>query len=173
MFSSLGFSSGGWGKSSVDFSKVTFEEVGARFAYVLAEVPDILEIEVFGSMAREGEGHDLDLILIVTEPNWRSFESMVNFLDLAVANGKNEDLRLVSGPGRRFRAMEYVLGSGLGEALSKLELDTGVPLDVYLFPSDWKSRLPELQRVFPHEDPKFMENIAKDVQSLEEMLTPA
>lgn len=38
------------------------------------------------------------------------------------------------------------------------------PLDIFLFPKNWKDRLDELQHALPHSDPEFMKKLALDAK---------
>lgn len=111
------------------------------------------EIEIFGSMAREGCGHDLDIIIIGTEEEWQQFrEKTLSYLE-----------HMPAGPIARGLSAWDVLG----ESFVTFDMFFApLPVDVFIFPQDWRKRLEELQEVFPHEDPDFMRNIEADALTL-------
>lgn len=116
-------------------------------------------VELFGSLAR-GEGSmasDFDLIIVVD-----GFTSARWFYDIRDALGQNPFYENAAFARRQkaFTAInvdENDISNGTGVALAKL--------DIFMFPTDWRGRLSELQDLGSHSDPKFMQNIAKDART--------
>jgi|GEM_PF-2178821 len=132
------------------------EEVAMK----LSRHPLVAQVELFGSIARDGEGGDIDLILSVPEDIWNQFRNdMLTVIEL--------EIEVPSFPGyfasssNRRNIAEWVLFYAAPDDL----LDNWIPrqgVDAFLFPKDWKNRIDELQRALPHRDPNFMSNVAQD-----------
>lgn len=110
-------------------------------------------ILIYGSVARHGCGNDLDMIIVGTEEEWQKFKKGV-----------------LQKPSSRLGALTRydVVYEILGDAFGVLEYEGIMMVDAYIFPPDWTERLEELQAVFPHEDPLFMQNVAADAKTLDQ-----
>ena len=133
-------------------------------------------VELFGSVARDGQGHDLDLILVTDEVRGLDFLIEVA-AKLRRRPSDTESLTLhridiYNNPWERMWIAQDVLGHNFNELLIEAEelirhigaggLIWHVVLDIFVFPSTWRERLNQLQKDIPHSDPNFMQNIARD-----------
>lgn len=160
----------------------TVLEAAAAFAgrKILGATRTVLEVEVFGSIARgeATENSDIDLILIVDEPTARRFYDYVRFDHELSTNYR-------ASKWIRCRAANELLGcldptdtveeyfdllpecewlyELLDDTLLPREL-IGYMFDVFLLPINWKSRLDEFQELGQHSDQEFMRNIARDAR---------
>jgi predicted nucleotidyltransferase len=143
----------------------------AKVARMFRGCEPITAVEVFGSVARDGKGDDLDLILIVDEQIAQKF-----FTAVAAEERYNAELRAdrfmqryFGSAQSRLEIAENVL-SEEDQVFGQVFLDSWVEiefrLDIFLFPSNWRDRLVELQTAMPHADPQFMEKIAGDARPL-------
>lgn len=126
---------------------------------ILSVLPEVKNIEFFGSLARDSKGNDFDIILIVDEALSETFLSEANAA-----------LRKIFRPGLAKTRLE-VAKSILGEQFQVLvdymqNTKPGVAIDVFLFPEDWRNRLDELQVALPHRDKEFMKHLAHDARSI-------
>ncbi|HXV27142.1 MAG TPA: nucleotidyltransferase domain-containing protein [Candidatus Paceibacterota bacterium] len=135
-----------------------------RVATAFLRHPRIAEVLLFGSVARDGEGRDLDLILVTEES--LAYEFML-LLDTAVLH------HIPHGPdGYRRTSLrediaEEVLSANFYDVLREAKSAAGAAkLDLFLFPPDWRNQLKALQDAIPHKDPDFMANVARDAVSL-------
>ena len=124
-------------------------------AEVLLDLPGALSCYLFGSIARDGDGHDIDLIVTVDEQSWKHFcelvlEEHAGWIDTTPSDWYNEPASLRLELAHEVLRYPYQLN-----ALRR-------PIDIFLFPEDWLSRLDELQAALPHHDPLFMTKIAAD-----------
>lgn len=135
----------------------------------------VRDIEMFGSVARDGEGRDLDLILIVDESVFQNFTSDINTALRRPPYGKFGVYGTYGSAAMRLNAAESALPylhmflSAAEDILSAECWNSGRQgrlLDIFLFPADWRTRLEELQGAIPHDDPYFMRNIARDAQRI-------
>lgn len=136
----------------------TTSEILATAQYVarLFKAFNVEEVLLFGSLARRGDGADIDMILVV---------------DPATANV------FLGGPGSRTLHAGYksTITQRYYDALSALGLDihdryylkqllAGVKLDIFLLPPDWRENLEHIQAMLADSDPSFMANIAADAR---------
>jgi hypothetical protein len=142
MFSSFGIEEG---------EVIHFESVQMTLRRLENELKST--ILIYGSVARHGCGHDLDMIIVGTEEMWQEFKYRV--------------LNHRSGWGGAV-TRHCIVHEMLGEPFDAIDDDGIILVGVYIFPPDWLKRLDELQAAFPHEDPNFMRNIATDVKTLGE-----
>lgn len=124
-------------------------EEAARF---LLSCPAVIDVYLFGSLAREGDGKDIDLIAITSESEVEQFADFV----------WEEYVNVYSLAAERFCAAGAILrwdDRGIFRVLGHDAL-----LDIFIFPVDWLARLDELQGGLPHQDVDFMKNIAFDAR---------
>ena len=145
-------------------------ELADRVADILRGHPRIQKLFLFGSVARDGFGEDLDLIIIASDETASRFREIIDIRcgDLPKSvRGLGADLYIMKR--LRFDAADLALQWDIPDVIEMYEAATEadpVRLDVFVFPPDWKDRLEELQTAVPHKDPKFMENIARDAIEL-------
>lgn len=126
--------------------------IGASFR----EHPLILGVEVYGSVARDGLGNDLDLILVVADDTARSF------IDRMRSTMATRQWGIFK---RRFSVTQKqvahaLLGEPFGQILAAAAR-AGIHVDVILFPPDWRLRAAELDRQLGNR-PTFMQQVCRD-----------
>ena len=125
---------------------------------ILSKIPEIDGVEVFGGVARDAVGSDLDMILIVPENISRRFLAETS----KKLNTKYLKLIPKGFVNARLAIAKKILGDEFSKLIEEMEKSKpGVEFDCFLFPSNWRDRLSELQNAIPHRDPQFMSNIAK------------
>ncbi len=142
-----------------------------KVAQIFRHCEQITAVEVFGSVARDGKGDDLDLILIVDEQIAQKFFTAVATEERYRAELRADGFmkRYFGSAKSRLEIAENVL-SEEDQAFENVFLDSWIEielrLDLFLFPQNWRERLVELQTAMPHADPQFMEKIAVDARPL-------
>lgn len=132
-------------------------------AKALCEHPDIKSVVVFGSVARDNEGEDLDIILVCNEVIAEEFVYYVK----SVLDEEEADPYTSAKHIRRNIALTSFSCEELDSILNKVERFVSIyDMDIFIFPPDWRNRLDELQNALPHSDPHFMHNIARDARVL-------
>ncbi|MFH1183312.1 MAG: nucleotidyltransferase domain-containing protein [Candidatus Moraniibacteriota bacterium] len=135
----------------------------------------IHDVFLYGSIARERVGSDVDLIVTVDEETYQKFKNLVslsdynsNKLDRYNAMLTTLFLSKIDYRGVSDRIFELTIGmpskdfwNGPIKEICKV-LKEGPGMDIYLLPRDWKSRLEEIQSDFSNEDPNFIKNISQD-----------
>ncbi|MEK7083434.1 MAG: hypothetical protein AAB972_04630 [Patescibacteria group bacterium] len=133
-------------------------------AKIFCEHPEIKAVLAFGSVARDGEGEDLDIILVCDEAV--SYEFL--FYVASVLDEEQDDFYTRASDIRRSIAVMSLSEEGeLDEISYRVEPFVSIyDMDIFIFPPDWRERLDELQGAMPHSDPNFMYNIARDARAL-------
>lgn len=151
----------------------SFEEYGLidtaqakEVARIFLRHPHVHQVEVFGSVARDGSGNDLDLILITDEDRALAFmeiaESEIKLWAQSLAQES-----VYNNPHLRQEVAVRVLGDGFAEFLTAAGRIVDVAhLDIFVFAPDWRDYLETLQEALPHHDPDFMWHIARDARVL-------
>ncbi|OGZ06002.1 MAG: hypothetical protein A2942_04725 [Candidatus Lloydbacteria bacterium RIFCSPLOWO2_01_FULL_50_20] len=144
-------------------SKATRQDV-ERAAHKLLCCPGVEGVELFGSIARQGYGNDVDLILIVSDDLAQEFIFHVHRL--------LETKRYRHDQGKGFYGARALRRVAAAATLGRKKFNniyahaskwtTPHLIEVFLFPADWRKQLHELQAIYPHRDPEFMKKIAKD-----------
>lgn len=124
-------------------------------------------IWLFGSVARNYVGADLDLVLEVDETVFQDYLDLVGVWCGYGPENKTapEHTRYRE---RRFQAAGnalYMWNSYRFDGVSEIQWNSHY-IDLHVFPVDWRDRLAELQDRLGHHDPKFMENVAYEAMSL-------
>ena len=142
----------------------------------LKNVPNIQDIYLFGSVAREGAGNDIDIIATVPDKLFSEWTSNVLTAVHSINDTEEKDDSLYFNADLRMSCAADLLGIDPEDFEFYFENVIGVrgyPIsfsfvytDLFLFPHNWKERLEELQNMLPHSDPEFMYKIAKDVKLL-------
>lgn len=145
-----------------------FSETDAiQVAEAFLQLEPVKGVEVFGSIARKGQGKDVDLIVLV------DYEIYDNFRRRVSSELRRHDIYYAYGAaGIRIRYAAITLMAASGNPSTHIPFDilyadgcvAGEPLDIFLFPEDWRERLVELQMALPHVDPCFMGNLAVDAR---------
>lgn len=139
-----------------------------KVAEVFRRLDKVQAVEVFGSVARGQEGHDLDLILVCDEETSQEFMTLV---EIEARLAKLPRMKWYDGCAlSRSCVAESILVSGIASENNPFEeaiiAAHGVGIDIFIFPSDWRNRLSELQGRMEHDDPNFMQKIAKDARRI-------
>ena len=155
----------GW--NTPDRVSFASKDQAVRVAQIFMHHPYIHGVELFGSVARDGLGHDLDLILITDKGRGSDFICLASDRFGRRDSLETEDLTLqrmecYNTPDERAKIAKRVLGGNFGELLAEAKRYTAAKLDIFVFPPDWRDHLRVLQEDLPHRDPNFMENIARD-----------
>ncbi len=135
----------------------------------------ISEVLLFGSVARNGFGRDIDLILIADKGCGWDFMAHAEQLFQDFGEREKEDASALQSPTYRRKQGMYqnkrlrlmAAEAALPNEFLPLYLEAKaraypVELDIFVFPLEWREYLDVLQKALPHEDPNFMKNIAKD-----------
>ena len=138
-----------------------------QVAQIFMRHPHIHGVELFGRVARDGQGHDLDLILVTDVGRGFDFLREVDTKTRRFFFLETESLRLqridtYNNPLFRMRAAQNILGDNFEELLVEAEEFIEAVLDIFVFPPTWRDGLDQLQKDLPHRDPNFMKNIAHD-----------
>lgn len=131
-----------------------------RVACRLAKNPEVLGVDLFGSLTRKYHGNDMDLVVMVSDMRASQFMSLLTSW-LAIVGGGAYDAygaTSIAAIRRRFAIMAV---PSLRQSLLSIQ-DIVYPghIDLFLFPRDWKQRVVEIQRLMPTWDPQFMQNLA-------------
>lgn len=133
----------------------------------LVNMTGVKEVQVFGSIARNGKGHDLDIVLIVDTLPYATF--LTEMWQRCGVDGTLADDYYVDYQEERFQAAMAALSPKPAER-GWLELavqQLGAPIDLHLMPMNWQQHVDEVQQHLPHHDPEFVRNIARDVCRVE------
>ena len=137
-----------------------------KVAEIFRRLDKVQAVEVFGSVAREKEGRDLDIILVCNEDISQLFMEMVE-CEAKMAKlpkiGRYQGYTLT-----RSNIAQEILNSGdnIDDLFEEALVTCEVGIDIFIFPPDWRNRLDELQSRMKHDDPKFMQKIAKDARRI-------
>jgi hypothetical protein len=137
-------------------------------ASVFMNAPTVIGVDLVGSVAREGKGNDLDMVLLVSPFRYASFvRSMMGWDEDVAEEDEWEDSYMFGGykSSRRKAALEIV---ALTPVLSAwLECATrSFNVDLFLMPEGWRKHADEVQKHLPHRDPQFVRHIATDAVTL-------
>ena len=152
-------------QSSEEFGLVDTAQA-KEVARIFLRHPDIHRVEVFGSVARDGSGNDLDIILITDE------DLALDFLEIAEAKIKRwaqttAQESVYNNPHLRQEVAVQVLGDDFVDVLAATGRIVDIAhLDVFVFSTDWRDYLETLQEALPHHDPQFMRHVAHDARVL-------
>jgi hypothetical protein len=137
-------------------------------ASVFMNVPSVIGVDLVGSVAREGKGNDLDIVLTVNPFRYASFVLSLKDWDEYVAEEDEWEDRYFFGgykSSRRKAALEIVaLTPVLNAWLQCATRDFTV--DLFLMPEGWRKHADEVQKHLPHRDPQFVRHIATDAVTL-------
>jgi len=126
----------------------------------------IFGVELFGSVARDGSGKDLDLIIISDDSRGMDFIEMMQY-HLMTGNVTLMGYGIYADGHLRETVAMRVLREDFDDRLAKARSQiSGANIDLFIFPHNWRNHLRSLQNALPHSDPEFMENIARDAVSI-------
>ena len=155
-------------------NKTAVQETLQKVVTGLKNIDDLQDVYLFGSVARDGVGHDIDIIATVSDKlfyKWTSsILTVIQSLDGAEDDSLyfNADLRMSCAAdllGIDPEDFEFYFENVIGVRGYPISFSF-VYTDIFLFPHNWKERLEELQNMLPHSDPEFMYKIAKDAKLL-------
>lgn len=121
----------------------------------------VLSIEVVGSVARQGHGNDLDLVLVVDPIAYATF-----IRDMNIGTDGYDDYYFDFKEARCEAAMRIIGLHPLAKAWFA-SVTRGLSYDLHLMPRNWQAHITEIQAHLPHEDANFVRNIAQDAIRVE------
>ncbi len=123
----------------------------------------VQEVAVFGSVAREGNGNDLDVVLVVGPKAYAAYISTV--WSLLLQNGGDVYYNLQS---ERFEAATKALKLSSEEVawFGTLAYYFGRSIDIHLMPNYWRKDADAVQADLPHSDPEFVKHVVADAISV-------
>lgn len=149
-------------------------------ATIFKRHPLVTEVLVFGSVARNGSGNDLDLVLVVDEQTAAEFARSTTetvreeFITTAILDDIIGDFARPAYPlvGIREKIAAKILGSQFSplihaaQALLSSATKRRGKIDLFLLPPNWQNERKKLQDIFPQSDSSFWNNVARDAQRL-------
>ena len=130
------------------------------------------KVEIFGSVARDGRGCDLDVILITNEEVALEY---ANVLQQAIATFLADDFLSARGIfprehrsayacAPRVVAGEQVLGTDFTVLMR--QADGIVSMNMFVLWPGWQENLTQVQQLCPQDDPLFWDNVARDAYTI-------
>lgn len=119
---------------------------------LMALSPEIEQVLLFGTVARDGIGNDLDIVLIIPEGMFQLFGKSLRWGYMLP-----EDRRIT---------IASILGLSSDYAKSE-QLINETRLDLWLLPANWMDRTEEIQDMMPKLDAGLIGNIKMDYIVLE------
>lgn len=124
----------------------------------LKDTENVLQVYVFGSVARRGFGKDLDVIVVVD-----SFK-YIDYLLKLQKFGVLGQTDAYAGFGAARRDAFFLCIAGLPDRLRKALREFPADVDIHVMPRGWKRNIAAVQRHLPYKDPHFIENISDDAR---------
>lgn len=138
------------------YNAETADYWAGELARMCLPIEGVKGLDLFGSIGRGQWTRMSDLDIIITVEN-NLYTEWLRLCRQSVAHDFYSDHRY-----ERLHAAANVLGANW------LRQGWVNVLDIFLFPSNWRERLQELQLTLPHADPQFMANIAMDAVPYDE-----
>lgn len=166
---------------SVSWLMMLARELAASFA----SLPGVVEVFLFGSLARQGEGHDVDMILVVEGDLAQRFhEIMAIDRELGYSDTRHRQDTLATMFGVHIMALvsncreacqmwcdddSWRSHSTLCPEMIQDFVDyvhEACLVDPLVFPVDWRNQIDQLQEVYAGHggDPQFMINLMHDLK---------
>jgi hypothetical protein len=130
--------------------------------------PGVLNVELFGSVAKHGKGHDVDIVLVSDESISDRFMSYIKAAgSLYSGRGGSRGLKarmehLAAFKLRRRQAAVHALGQNFRQLLAQAcQVIRPEKIDLFVLPSDWKTN-PNVGRRYSQGDPGFLMRIAPE-----------
>lgn len=152
-------------------NKASFQKELTSVVNRFKTVPIFQNVYLFGSVARNGTGNDIDLIATVDEDLFAEWvEAIWAVIDFWSSHKRDRSTYFNRGL-RNYMTTELTGLPDLCDSVGFRNVlgmkgypikSRFVPVDTFLFPHNWLDRLEELQKLFPHDDPDFMMKISKD-----------
>ena len=136
--------------------------IAEEAAAILKLHPEVDAVELFGSVARDGVGDDLDLIVIANKKYYEKFVRQTNRISDQECFDEGTPYY------GNFTGISSLSATNvMGEEFFSLTVDVftlvnGKHLDLFIFYKDWQNDIKSLQKDLPHRDPDFIKNIALD-----------
>lgn len=147
----------------LDEPTVTWEKA-TMVLNALVNIAGIREVLVFGSVAREENGNDLDIVLVV------DIYTYINFLKEMWASQPLESENDYYFGYRQQRVDAVMAATEMTPAeygwLNLAIQQLGAPVDLHVMPEGWQQNIDAVQTHLPHADPQFVRNIAGDAKQL-------
>jgi hypothetical protein len=128
-------------------------------------------VELFGSVSREAEGKDLDLIVLARIPVEQfvvSTKSVIGAMKYDFFYGRGYGEKEFSP---REEAAMLVLGEDFKPLLREAkQILPRIPgrstIDIYILPRDWRQSVKYLEKSFPQGDTCFWKNLEQDAKRI-------
>lgn len=139
--------------SSISTKKATIGEA-RRVSAILKQHPLVDQVLLFGSVAREGKGNDVDLIVLTNQERARRFISLMNgrLFPTCYGIGRTCTRKALDTMDMNFFMLFFQAEEIIGPDR----------IDLFVFEANWRERLAYLQHALPHDGPMFMQNVARD-----------
>lgn len=152
-------------KSSTGMKPFTIEDAHIAAVHLLF-LPDVHAIDLYGSIARDTPGNDVDLVIVVESVDtYRKF--------VAAVMDRLEPPPLAIGTTARFAAVRATFGEkDFDRAInairrtSRRSEELVSNLDLLVMPMRWETYADTLQLDLPYDSPMFVEIIASDARRL-------
>ncbi len=136
-------------------------------ASVFMNTPSVIGVELIGSIARKGQGNDLDLVLTVNAFRYASFVQAMTSGDPYQEGSEDENDEYFTGfKALRFNAAQRALTMSPALKGWLTCASRRFSIDLLLMPQGWKNHIDEVQSHLPHRDPAFVSHIAVDAVTL-------
>lgn len=113
--------------------KIAVEDTAGILAFICTQIDGVQDVGVFGSRTKD---RNVELIVLVTDPTWTRFRSLVDSEPAIQA--------YCSSPVRRLDIARQILREGFTRTLQAFELVMSLNVDVFLLPAHWEeSRIPK------------------------------
>lgn len=121
--------------------------------------PSIYKLWLFGSVSRDGDGSDIDIIAEVSGETAMEFLAKLRYRLPFLSRDSNGQAEVRIGLACRIFGIDPVSVRGVCYALGK----TPPMVDIFVFPPRWQSSA-ALQSLLPKGDPDFVKNVAGDAK---------
>lgn len=148
----------------MSFDKAITIEDAKPVLEALTNTSSVKEVLVFGSVARDGRGNDLDVILVVEMYVYISLlkgmwqEMQCSYCGDSYADFCDQRNSIIT---RELPTTPAEFG-WIGSTIAALPAG----IDLHVVPEGWRNHLDEIQQHLPHDDSRFMSNIARDARDL-------
>jgi len=138
-----------------------------KVAKTMASNPNVRGVEIFGSVARDGVGNDLDIILLIDTNRFSSL-----YYDIAefpyYGAGWDFFRPGIGAESTKLMRIELIQETlEMEDEMFRAEQLVGFGnMDIFVMDPKWRERLDYHQEMMEHRDPNFMCNIARDAVRL-------
>lgn len=142
-------------------NKVVTLNDATNIASILLNAPSVIGVELIGSVAREGKGNDLDLVVLVNVFRYTSY--VVALQRLSIEDPYYTDFYMDFTTERTNAALNTLQMHSLLRGWLKMTTQD-FKVDIHLMPQNWQRHTAEVQQHLPHDDADFVSKIAKDAR---------